>query len=80
MSLDGSFNPAATYTEAIKPASIHEVVTPYRVQHGGELYAHLSPLKTKTFGLPTADGKFTKVVVNGETVYSEDHPNRYPGT
>jgi hypothetical protein len=79
MITDGTTNPAGVYVEQEyrgKP----NVGQPYHVQHGGELYSGLSPLKQHVFGKPTANGKFTEVIVNGETVYTESHPSRSPNT
>jgi len=75
--IDGTPNPAGVYAEQ-ENHGMHEVVTPYRVQHGGELYSGLSPLPQHVFGKPTANGKFTEVIINGQTVYHESHPNRLP--
>lgn len=75
--IDGTPNPTGVYAEQ-ENHGMHEVVKPYRVQHGGELYSGLSPLPQHTFGKPTANGKFTEVIINGQTVYSESHPGRAP--
>lgn len=76
--IDGTQNPAGAYVEQENHGMIDTVVKPYRVQHGGELYSGLSPLPQHVFGKPTANGKFTEVIINGQTVYSESHPNRLP--
>ncbi len=78
MSIYGTPNPAATYREA-ENHGFDPVRVPYRVQHDGTLYSSLSPLATPhVFGQPTANKKFTEVIVNGETVYSEGSPSRLP--
>lgn len=74
---DGTKNPTGVYVEA-ENHGMHQVVQPYRVQHGGELYSHLSPLKQFSFGRKTPNGNFTEVIVNGETVYTESHATRMP--
>lgn len=74
---DGTTNPNGVYVEQ-ENHGMPEVVRPYQVQHGGELYSGLSPLKQHIFGKPTANGKFTEVIINGETVYTESHTTRMP--
>lgn len=75
MDLNGNFNPAARYIEDENHGS-SPVQEPFRAKQ----YQSLSPLSPPVFGTPTTDGKFTKVIVNGEAIYSEDHPLRQPQT
>lgn len=77
MSIYDTTNPAATYLEA-ENHSFDPVRVPYRVQHDGTLYSSLSPLSTHSFGRPTANNKFTEVLVDGVVVYTEGHPSRLP--
>jgi hypothetical protein len=79
MITDGTTNPAGVYVEQ-EYSGKPNVGQPYRVQHGGELYSGLSPLKQIAVARKTANDKFTEVIVNGETVYTESHPNRSPNT
>lgn len=74
---DGTQTATGIYVEQ-ENHGMHEVVKPFRVQHGGELYSGLSPLSQHIFGKPTANGKFTEVIINGQTIYSESHPGRAP--
>lgn len=75
MYLDGTYNPAGRYIEE-ENHGMAPVQEPFRAKQ----YQGFSPLHPPVFGTPTADGKFTKVIVNGETVYTEDHPLRQPQT
>lgn len=75
MDLNGNFNPAARYVEDENHGSA-PIQEPFRAKQ----YQALSPLHPPVFGTPTKNGKFTEVIVNGETVYTEDHPMRQPQT
>ena len=75
--IDGTHQPTATYVEQ-ENHGMQERPANYRVQHGGSLYQGLSPLHLPVFGTPTKNGKFTEVIVEGQVVYSEDHPGRQP--
>jgi hypothetical protein len=81
MPTDGSFNPAGTYVPQNKdsvdlPLSHNHDVAFGAPRAGGP--AHMS--KLPVFGTPTADGKFTSVSIDGQVVYTEDHPTRFPQT
>lgn len=76
---DGTTTATGRYVEANNAKPYTPNTPPYRVQQGGELYSHLSPLQQFTFGR-NAGGKFTSVTQDGVLVYSEAHPSRVPMT
>lgn len=79
MILDGSPTATGTYVESDNADHMPVAAQHMRVQHDGTLYSGLSALSTRQFGTPVA-GKFTQVIQDGITVYTEGHPHRLPMT
>lgn len=77
MGTDGTFNPAATYVEALYNDG-NIVSVPHRVTGSSNPVGVTSKMISKTYGVPTANGKFTEVEQGGDVVYTESHPNRFP--
>lgn len=78
MVLDGTTTPTGVYVEQINRPGFDQRTNPFHVTHDASPRYGLfnSGRNLPVFGKPTANGKFTEVIIDGVTVYTENSPAR----